>query len=35
MKKILAIVGALIVGGLGISIVSSVPQQAHAYFMMN
>jgi len=35
MKKLLAIIGALIGGGLGISIVGSVPQQAHAVFLMN
>ena len=29
-KKILAIIGALIGGGLGIALVSAVPQAAHA-----
>ena len=30
MKKIFAILSALITGGLGIALVSSVPQAAHA-----
>jgi len=36
MKKILAILYSVIAGGLGIAVVSSVPQQAaHAVFYMN
>jgi hypothetical protein len=34
-KKIFAIIGALIAGGLGIAVVSAVPQAAHAGITMN
>jgi len=34
-KKILAIIGALIAGGLGIAVASAVPQAAHAGMQMN
>jgi hypothetical protein len=34
-RKIVAIIGALIAGGLGIAVVSAVPQAAHAGVMMN
>jgi len=34
-KKILAIIGALIAGGLGIAVVSAVPQAAHAGMQFN
>jgi hypothetical protein len=30
MKKIIAIISAIIAGGLGIAVASSVPQAAHA-----
>jgi len=35
MKKMLAIIGALIAGGLGISLVSLAPQAAHAGVQFN
>jgi hypothetical protein len=35
MKKIFAIISALIAGGLGIALVSSIPQAAHAAFTQN
>jgi hypothetical protein len=35
MKKIFAILSALIAGGLGIAVLSSVPQAAHAGVIMN
>jgi hypothetical protein len=34
-KKIFAIIGALIAGGLGISLTSLAPQAAHAGVQMN
>jgi hypothetical protein len=34
-RKILTIIGALIAGGLGIAVVSSVPQAAHAALSAN
>jgi hypothetical protein len=34
-RKIFAIIGALIAGGLGIAVVSSAPQAAHAMMTMN
>jgi hypothetical protein len=34
-KKILAIIGALIAGGLGIALISSGTQMAHAGTMLN
>jgi hypothetical protein len=34
-KKLFAIIGALIAGGLGIASVSAVPQAAHAGVGMN
>jgi hypothetical protein len=34
-KKIWAIIGAIITGGLGIAIVSMAPQAAHAGIMLN
>jgi hypothetical protein len=34
-KKIFAIIGALIAGGLGIAVISAVPQAAHAGVAMN
>jgi hypothetical protein len=35
MKKILVMIGALITGGLGISLLSLTPQAAHAGIFMN
>jgi len=35
MKKLLAIIGALIGGGLSMTMICSIPQQAHAAFFMN
>jgi hypothetical protein len=35
MRKILAIIGALIGGGLGISLIGSAAQQAHAIMALN
>jgi hypothetical protein len=35
MKKLLAIIGAMIAGGLGIVLVGSLPQAAHAAFTTN
>lgn len=35
MNKILAIIGALITGGVGVAIASIVPQAAEAGFRMN
>jgi hypothetical protein len=35
MKKIIAIIGAMIAGGLGIAIVSAAPQAAHAALSAN
>jgi hypothetical protein len=34
-KKILAIIGALMGGGLGIALISSAPQAAHAAMTSN
>jgi hypothetical protein len=34
-RKIWAMVGALLTGTLGVAIVDSLPQQAHAAFFMN
>jgi hypothetical protein len=35
MKKLLAIISAVIAGGLGIAVVSSMPQAAHAGVYIN
>jgi hypothetical protein len=35
MEKLLAIISAIIAGGLGIAPVNSVPQAAHAAFSTN
>jgi hypothetical protein len=34
-KKIIAIIGALIAGGIGVAMVSAAPQAAHAGVLVN